>query len=61
MFKWFGKVNYSPYTKVTDFARHLKDDTMNLGSSRDWLIMLLVGLGLMAVILLATAVIAVAA
>ncbi len=25
MFKWFGKVNYSPYTKVTDFARHLKD------------------------------------
>ena len=25
MFKWFGKVNYSPYTKVHDFARHLKD------------------------------------
>jgi uncharacterized OB-fold protein len=25
MFKWFGKVNFSPYTKVTDFARHLKD------------------------------------
>ncbi len=25
MFKWFGKVNYSPYTKVTDFARYLKD------------------------------------
>ncbi len=25
MFKWFGKVNYSPYTKVSDFARHLKD------------------------------------
>jgi uncharacterized OB-fold protein len=25
MFKWFGKVNYTPYTKVTDFARHLKD------------------------------------
>jgi uncharacterized OB-fold protein len=25
MFKWFGKVNYSPYTKVADFAGHLKD------------------------------------
>ena len=25
MFKWFGKVNFSPYTKVGDFARHLKD------------------------------------
>jgi uncharacterized OB-fold protein len=25
MFKWFGKVNFSPYTKVTDFAIHLKD------------------------------------
>jgi uncharacterized OB-fold protein len=25
MFKWFGKVNYTPYTKVTDFARYLKD------------------------------------
>jgi uncharacterized OB-fold protein len=25
MFKWFGKVNFSPYTKVTDFADHLKD------------------------------------
>ena len=25
MFKWFGKVNFSPYTKVTDFARYLKD------------------------------------
>ncbi len=25
MFKWFGKVNFSPYTKVTDFAAHLKD------------------------------------
>jgi uncharacterized OB-fold protein len=24
MFKWFGKVNYTPYTKVSDFARHLK-------------------------------------
>jgi uncharacterized OB-fold protein len=25
MFKWFGKVNYSPFTKVADFAQHLKD------------------------------------
>jgi uncharacterized OB-fold protein len=25
MFKWFGKVNYTPYTKVTDFAQHLRD------------------------------------
>lgn len=25
MFKWFGKVNFSPYTKVADFAQHLKD------------------------------------
>ncbi len=25
MFKWFGKVNFSPFTKVTEFAQHLKD------------------------------------
>lgn len=25
MFKWFGKVNFSQYTKVTDFAKYLKD------------------------------------
>jgi uncharacterized OB-fold protein len=25
MFKWFGKVNFSPYTKVSGFAEHLKD------------------------------------
>lgn len=25
MFQWFGKVNYSPYTKVADFAQYLKD------------------------------------
>ena len=25
MFKWFGKVNYSPYTKVSEFAQYLKD------------------------------------
>ncbi|UCD16814.1 MAG: Zn-ribbon domain-containing OB-fold protein [Candidatus Zixiibacteriota bacterium] len=25
MFKWFGKVNFVPYTKVSDFAGYLKD------------------------------------
>ena len=25
MFKWFGKVNYTPSTKVSDFAQYLKD------------------------------------
>ena len=25
MFEWFGKVSFCPYTKVSDFARHLKD------------------------------------
>ncbi len=25
MFKWFGKVNFSPFTKVSGFAQHLKD------------------------------------
>ena len=25
MFKCFGKVNYSPFTKVSDFAQYLKD------------------------------------
>ena len=25
MFKWFGKVNFAPFTKVTDFAQYLKD------------------------------------
>jgi uncharacterized OB-fold protein len=25
MFKWFGKVNFSPYTKVSEFAQLLKD------------------------------------
>jgi uncharacterized OB-fold protein len=28
MFKWFGKVNFSPYTKVTDFAQELKDGSI---------------------------------
>ena len=25
MFEWFGKVSYSPHTKIAGFARHLKD------------------------------------
>lgn len=25
MFSWFGKVSFVPYTKVADFAAHLKD------------------------------------
>jgi uncharacterized OB-fold protein len=25
MFEWFGKVNFVPYTRVSEFARHLKD------------------------------------
>jgi uncharacterized OB-fold protein len=25
MFQWFGKVNFVPYTRVSDFARHLRD------------------------------------
>jgi len=25
MFHWFGKVNFVPYTKISEFARHLKD------------------------------------
>jgi len=25
MFSWFGLVNFSPYTKVNDFARHLRN------------------------------------
>jgi hypothetical protein len=25
MFEWFGKVNFSPYTKVSEFAQYLKD------------------------------------
>ena len=25
MFNWFGKVNFAPFTKVNDFAQHLKD------------------------------------
>jgi uncharacterized OB-fold protein len=25
VFEWFGKVSYSPHTKIAGFARHLKD------------------------------------
>ncbi|MEM2870053.1 MAG: Zn-ribbon domain-containing OB-fold protein [Thermoplasmata archaeon] len=25
MFKWFGKINFVPYTKVSEFAQHLKE------------------------------------
>ncbi|MGQ9583187.1 MAG: Zn-ribbon domain-containing OB-fold protein [Thermoplasmatota archaeon] len=25
MFKWFGKVNFVPYTKVAEFAEHLRE------------------------------------
>ena len=24
-FKWFGKINFTPYTKVTEFADHLRE------------------------------------
>ena len=35
MFKWFGKVNFSPYTKVTDFAQHLKDGYLMRRAARN--------------------------
>ena len=25
MFEWFGKINFTPHTRVTEFADHLKD------------------------------------
>jgi len=25
VFEWFGKINFTPHTRVTDFADHLKD------------------------------------
>jgi len=28
MFSWFGKVSFVSYTKVSDFAVHLKDGRM---------------------------------
>ena len=34
MFKWFGKVNYSPYTKVSDFAQYLKDGRLMASKCR---------------------------
>ncbi len=32
MFSWFGKVSFVPYTKVSDFAVHLKDGRL-MGST----------------------------
>ena len=32
MFSWFGKVSYVPYSKVSDFAVHLKDGRL-MGST----------------------------
>jgi uncharacterized OB-fold protein len=32
MFSWFGKVSFVPYTKVSDFAVHLKDGRL-MGSA----------------------------
>jgi len=32
MFSWFGKVNFVPYTKVSDFAVHLKNGRL-MGTS----------------------------
>jgi len=28
MFEWFGKVSFVPHTKVSDFAKHLKDGSL---------------------------------
>lgn len=35
MFKWFGNVNFSPYTKVSDFAQHLKDGYLMASRCKD--------------------------
>ena len=35
MFKWFGKVNFSPYTKVSDFANYLKDGYIMASKCKD--------------------------
>ncbi len=32
MFSWFGKVSFVPYSKVSDFAVHLKDGRL-MGSA----------------------------
>ena len=35
MFKWFGKVNFSPFTKISDFANHLKDGYIMASKCKD--------------------------
>jgi uncharacterized OB-fold protein len=35
MFKWFGKVNFSPYTKVSEFAQYLKDGYLMASRCKD--------------------------
>jgi uncharacterized OB-fold protein len=35
VFEWFGKVSYSPHTKIADFARHLKDGRLMASSCRE--------------------------
>ncbi len=35
MFKWFGKVNYTPYTKVDGFAQHLRDGRLMASRCKD--------------------------
>ena len=35
MFGWFGKVSFVPYTKVSDFAVHLKDGRLMASRCRD--------------------------
>jgi len=35
MFKWFGKVNFSPFTKVSEFAQHLKDGRIMASKCRE--------------------------
>jgi uncharacterized OB-fold protein len=34
MFSWFGKVSFVPYTKISDFARHLKDGRIMASSCK---------------------------
>ena len=34
MFHWFGKVNFSPYTKVADFAQYLKSGYLMASSCK---------------------------
>jgi uncharacterized OB-fold protein len=35
MFKWFGKVNFTPYTRVSEFAAHLKDGRIMASRCRE--------------------------